>query len=50
MINMWEKHTVLVHFNIIVYYMIRVGVISSPPLTITTDDMYSEGYTRRDGC
>ena len=29
--------------------MIRVGVISSPPLTITTDDMYSEGYTRRDG-
>lgn len=46
---MWEKHTVLVHFNITVYYMIRVGVISSPPLTITTDDMYSEGYTRRDG-
>ncbi len=36
-------------FNMYYVYMIRVGVTSSPPLTITTDDMYSHGYTRRDG-
>ena len=29
--------------------MIRVGIINASPLTITTDDMYSEGYTRKTG-
>lgn len=29
--------------------MIRVGIINASPLTTTTDDMYSEGYTRKTG-